>query len=278
VVLDRSGSMQGEKLSHACRALERLIADLKASDRLALASYADGVYRHSNLLSMTDANRRFLTEAVERIRASGGTNPGGGLQAGIEKKTWSRVVLENDYDRLKPEIAADIRDGEKKKALRRLESYRQQQVQLSAVVGSTEVQRNLEQSGWRFVRGLRGLDVPQVFQIGPELIRNLDTDFFEFDAQGDAESIDGRVADDTLELFGTLDAVQGKGQVDIGENAHLIGLDFRGDPHNEAASVVVNIRDHPVERGLIDAGSGRNVAVDPRLPAHIGFLDAFGIG
>jgi Ca-activated chloride channel family protein len=57
----------------------------------------------------------------------------------IEKKTWTRTVLENDYNRLKQEVASDIKAGEQDKALERLESCRKRQAEINAVVGSGEV-------------------------------------------------------------------------------------------------------------------------------------------
>lgn len=37
----------------------------------------------------------------------------------IEEKNWTRTVLESDYNRLKQEVAADIKAGEQDKALER---------------------------------------------------------------------------------------------------------------------------------------------------------------
>jgi Ca-activated chloride channel family protein len=84
VVLDRSGSMQGEKIDYARRALLDLIAGLTERDRLALFSYSDFVQAHGGLMAVNESNRRTLQTAVQSIHAGGATNLGGGLQAGIE--------------------------------------------------------------------------------------------------------------------------------------------------------------------------------------------------
>jgi Ca-activated chloride channel family protein len=83
VVLDRSGSMQGEKINQAKQSLLNLINMLSPQDRLALVSYADNVRTHANLLHINPTNRFLLQSAVNSIRAGGSTNLSGGLQQGI---------------------------------------------------------------------------------------------------------------------------------------------------------------------------------------------------
>ena len=84
VVLDRSGSMEGQKLSDARQAVIRLLAQLGPEDRLALVTYSNGVQTQSALVPMNAANRRRLTSALKQIYAGGGTNLGGGLKRGID--------------------------------------------------------------------------------------------------------------------------------------------------------------------------------------------------
>lgn len=83
IVLDRSGSMNGQKIRDARQAVVRLIDRLTAKDRLALVTYSNGVQTVSPLVAMNDAHRRELKAAVQRVHAGGGTNLGGGLQRGI---------------------------------------------------------------------------------------------------------------------------------------------------------------------------------------------------
>ena len=90
VVLDRSGSMRGKKISDAKKAAMDLLSRLSPDDRLALVSYANGVRRHSNLLRITPTNRMLLASAIRGMSASGGTNLGAGLQEGIDVLTGSQ--------------------------------------------------------------------------------------------------------------------------------------------------------------------------------------------
>jgi Ca-activated chloride channel family protein len=83
IVLDRSGSMEGRKLNDARQAVIGLLEQLGPDDRFALVTYANSVNVRSGLVPMTEANRRRLTAAVERIHAGGGTNLGGGLETGM---------------------------------------------------------------------------------------------------------------------------------------------------------------------------------------------------
>lgn len=84
IVLDRSGSMQGGKLSDARQAIEHLVDRLGPDDRLALLTYSNDVETRSSLLPMDDANRRRIIDAMRAVRAGGGTNLGAGLSRGID--------------------------------------------------------------------------------------------------------------------------------------------------------------------------------------------------
>jgi Ca-activated chloride channel family protein len=84
IVLDRSGSMQGQKLSDACLAVTQLIDRMSARDRLALVIYSNGVLTLSPLSAVDEAHRRQLKASVAQITADGGTNLGGGLKRGIQ--------------------------------------------------------------------------------------------------------------------------------------------------------------------------------------------------
>ncbi len=84
VVLDRSGSMAGEKMNHALAALTRLLEDLTPADRLALVSYSDGASVHSGLTAMTPQNRQRMAGVIAQIRPGGGTNLGVGFMAARE--------------------------------------------------------------------------------------------------------------------------------------------------------------------------------------------------
>jgi Ca-activated chloride channel family protein len=83
IVMDRSGSMQGEKITDAKQAALNLLSSLSAGDRFGLVTYSDSVQRRSNLVKVTRANRERLRSIISRISAGGATNLGAGLQEGI---------------------------------------------------------------------------------------------------------------------------------------------------------------------------------------------------
>ena len=84
VVLDRSGSMNGQKINDACGAIIKLLAHLTSQDRLALITYSNDVRTVCGLLPVNGANRERIAAMVNQIRSGGGTNLGGGLQRGID--------------------------------------------------------------------------------------------------------------------------------------------------------------------------------------------------
>ncbi len=84
IVLDRSGSMNGDKIRDAKAAALNLLSSLSSKDRFGLITYSDGVQRHSKLLQMTRSNRKRLQSIISRITAGGATNLGAGLQEGID--------------------------------------------------------------------------------------------------------------------------------------------------------------------------------------------------
>lgn len=83
IVLDRSGSMKGQKIAYARRAVLNLLSSLSHDDRFAFLTYSDGVQVLSPLVNVTDGNREHLESIVRAVRAGGNTNLGAGLRAGI---------------------------------------------------------------------------------------------------------------------------------------------------------------------------------------------------
>jgi Ca-activated chloride channel family protein len=65
------------------------------------------------------------------------------VQVSIDKTAWAEKVIQEDYNRLKQEVAADIKAGKKQNALRRIHSYYSEQESINAAVGSAEVAQNL---------------------------------------------------------------------------------------------------------------------------------------
>lgn len=103
IVMDRSGSMAGQKLSDARLAVTQLIDRMTANDRLAIITYSNAVEVLSPLVNMDEAHRQQLKTAVAQVKADGGTNLGAGLKHGIQtlmqtpaKGRQRRVILISD--------------------------------------------------------------------------------------------------------------------------------------------------------------------------------------
>ena len=69
----------------------------------------------------------------------------------IDRTSWQDKVLHEDFNRLRQEVAADIKTGKKERAISRIDTYYRRQTRINAGVQSEVVKRNLEQD----VRELR---------------------------------------------------------------------------------------------------------------------------
>ncbi len=98
IVLDRSGSMSGEKINDARRAVVQLINQMAADDRMAIVSYSNTVERLSPLVYLRGDQRDRLIRVVRQVFAGGGTNLGGGLQSGID--LFSQTEADNRQRRV----------------------------------------------------------------------------------------------------------------------------------------------------------------------------------
>jgi len=103
VVIDRSGSMSGEKFDNVKTAARRLVSMLEVGDRIALVSYGSDVTVDFPSAVMTEENRTRLLQVINRMVEGGGTNLSGGFQAGYsEVSRWkndeyvNRVIMMSD--------------------------------------------------------------------------------------------------------------------------------------------------------------------------------------
>ncbi len=93
IVVDTSGSMQGEKLDDAKRSVLRLLSDMRDDDEITLVRYDD----HSELvqpLARVGSVRTALSARVREMEAGGGTNIPAGLSHGLralDEATRGRV-------------------------------------------------------------------------------------------------------------------------------------------------------------------------------------------
>jgi len=83
--------------------------------------------------------------------------------ASIDKDEWEKKVLQDDFNKLRDEVAAEVKKGNEKEALGRIQEYYQEQQTVNSVVKSPAVRENLE----RDLTGLRAT-VSDAFQGRPE--------------------------------------------------------------------------------------------------------------
>jgi len=88
------------------------------------------------------------------------------VYSSIDEVGWSNKVINDDFNRLKEEVAADLKSGKKEKAMKRIEVYHDQQQAVNAAVGSARVAQNLDKD----VKELEAY-VEETFQGPPEAVR-----------------------------------------------------------------------------------------------------------
>ncbi|WP_224240400.1 vWA domain-containing protein [Hyalangium gracile] len=84
LVIDRSGSMRGQKLDDAKRAAREFVQRLTEVDRLALVHYGTSVTSFPSTLVTQEARERMLA-FVDAIEDDGSTNISGGLEAAVQE-------------------------------------------------------------------------------------------------------------------------------------------------------------------------------------------------
>lgn len=93
IVIDRSGSMSGEKLEITKAAVARFVRSLSPDDRVALVTYDD----HIDLVCGMSAPSDSLARQIERIQAGGSTDLYGGWVTGAKVVgRGGRVILLSD--------------------------------------------------------------------------------------------------------------------------------------------------------------------------------------
>jgi Ca-activated chloride channel homolog len=83
LVIDRSGSMRGQKLDDAKRAAREFVQRMTEVDRLALVHYGTSVTTFPSTLATEEARTRMLS-FVDAIEDDGSTNISGGLEAAAQ--------------------------------------------------------------------------------------------------------------------------------------------------------------------------------------------------
>jgi Ca-activated chloride channel family protein len=61
----------------------------------------------------------------------------------VDKREWEQKVLQDDYNRLRENVARDIKTGRKEEALDRIEKYYTEKQAVNSIIGSGQVAGNL---------------------------------------------------------------------------------------------------------------------------------------
>lgn len=103
VVIDRSGSMSGQKMSSAKAAAKELLSRLGDEDRFAVVSYSGDARVDYSSQRITPNNRQEMIRAIDRIRPRGATNISDGFNAAQRQvRKWAgiggvnRIILISD--------------------------------------------------------------------------------------------------------------------------------------------------------------------------------------
>jgi len=102
-VIDKSGSMAGEKLDLVKKTLEFVLTQLKSNDRLSVVTYDTQVNLDFGLRNMDKEGKDFALEKIKSIQSGSMTNLSGGLMKGLcqmidrkEKNEVASVLLFTD--------------------------------------------------------------------------------------------------------------------------------------------------------------------------------------
>jgi len=92
-------------------------------------------YQHNDRSYITTLDESFTIACVNDQKK---------VYSSIDQSSWSEKVIKEDFNRLKQEVASDIKSGKKQEALRKIEKYYDEQEAVNAVVGSAGVADNLD--------------------------------------------------------------------------------------------------------------------------------------
>lgn len=85
LVVDTSGSMEGQKIQNARMAAASLVESLHQGDVVSIYAFSNGVTEIAPLTTVTAANRGTLIRQVNAIQALGGTNMYDGIRVGEDR-------------------------------------------------------------------------------------------------------------------------------------------------------------------------------------------------
>ncbi|CAD8145074.1 unnamed protein product [Paramecium pentaurelia] len=91
-VIDRSGSMSGDKIEMVKQTLNILLNFLGPKDRLCLIQFDDTCQRLTNLRRVTDENKTYYSDIISKIQANGGTEISLGTQMALKQIKYRKCV------------------------------------------------------------------------------------------------------------------------------------------------------------------------------------------
>lgn len=85
IVIDRSGSMAGQKLRDAITATQRIVNQLNASDRCTIVAFDNEAMLIADSLPVTTAQRHVIDTALAQVQSGGSTNLSDGWQMAVDR-------------------------------------------------------------------------------------------------------------------------------------------------------------------------------------------------
>jgi Ca-activated chloride channel family protein len=92
-------------------------------------------YHHDNRVYKTSLNGSYNIACINNSKK---------VFSSINKKSWAEKIINEDFNRLKQEVAADLKAGKKQSALDKIDKYHGEQEAVNAAIGSASVAENLD--------------------------------------------------------------------------------------------------------------------------------------
>lgn len=171
LVLDRSGSMQGSKLSAAQTASKQFVGELRADDEAQVITFGDGTYTVAQRWTRNEAT---LNSTIDSIGASGGTALWeaayeGVTEAGPRTGQSAVVLLTDGRDTSDPSPSRSLQDVIDEAQARGVPVYA---IAFGSNPAETELQRLASQTGGAYYRAPSASDLDDVYRRISQRISN----------------------------------------------------------------------------------------------------------
>jgi len=113
LVLDRSGSMSGQKIMDAKNAAQQFVTQMVNGDMVGIVSYSSDATINYPLTTITGTVKTEASNAIDSLSSGGSTSIGGGLQTGQDQLAtdgkapppWAIVLLSDGLENTAPYVA-----------------------------------------------------------------------------------------------------------------------------------------------------------------------------